>query len=105
MEVIDMERRFIAFRLREDADSDIIAAVQNITSNKTMSAMCREGLREVLNLKLDERGRDSIEMIISGRSIHEESEVKSSQCVENQPITVKSKPAIFIPKKNGGSTQ
>lgn len=90
-----MQRRFIAFRLREEADSDIIAAVQNITSNRTMSAICREGLRGVLNIKLDERGRDSIEMILSGRSIEEDNQPEISK----PPITVKSKPAIFIPKR------
>ncbi|MFC5447603.1 hypothetical protein [Paenibacillus aestuarii] len=93
MEVIDVQRKFIAFRLREEADSDIIAAVQNITSNNTLSAICREGLRRVLNLKLEERGPDSIEMNISGRREDKQSEIF-------QPlVTVKSKP--FIPQKNG----
>jgi hypothetical protein len=101
-----MLRRFIAFRLREGADFDIMAAVQNIASNKIMSAMCREGLREMLNLQSDDKDRESIEMIITGRSIEEEAEFveikQYKQSEEPRPMPIKSKPAIFIPKKNGG---
>lgn len=101
-----MQRKFIGFRLRDDVDSDIMAAVQNISSNETVSAMCRQGLREVLNLKFDEKDRDSIEMIISGRSIEDDYGVKPDyKHVVTQPITVKSKPAIFIPKKKGGGAR
>jgi hypothetical protein len=44
----------ISFRLRED-DFDLIALIQSITYKKAMSAMCREGLRSVLELQHDER--------------------------------------------------
>lgn len=73
-------RSFIGFRLRDGLDGDLVIALEGV-ERKEISNLCRDGLRKVLP-------------------------VKQAIAVTSQPIEIKSKPAIFIPKnKRGGGQQ
>jgi hypothetical protein len=80
-----MERKYIGFRLREGHDIDLMIALEGV-GTKELSDLCRNGLRQILRLNTEEK--------ISAPAIE-----------QPQPITIKSKPAIFVPqhkRKEGG---
>lgn len=71
----------VDFRFRKEVDADLIKATAHL-SKQDISQLCKDGLRLMLGIRTTKK------TIIAEQPI-------------SQPVTIQSKPAVFIPKRKG----
>lgn len=71
----------VDFRFRKEIDADLIRATSHL-NKKEVNQLCKDGLRLMLGIRTTKKAVITEQLI-------------------SQPVTIQSKPAVFIPKRKG----